>query len=112
MQEFEGGNGHAPDDLYLERHGPAVAWLGPGWRPCEDVPDRFHGEYLRLSPHDRNLYSDSVLAESGVQALSLRDADRLGFETSEYRACLRVEMLTSRPVQDEGELADEVWQAD
>jgi hypothetical protein len=112
MQEFEVDNDHAPDDRYLERHGPAVAWLGPGWRPCEYVPDRFRGEYLRLSPHDRNLHSDSALADSGVQALSLRDADRLGFKTIEYHACLRVEMLTSRPVQDEGELADEVWQAD
>ncbi|MBB4190012.1 hypothetical protein GGE45_002579 [Rhizobium aethiopicum] len=95
------------DESHFERHGSAVAWLGNNLRPCGLVSDRLQTQYLRRSPIDGNLYADDVLSVSGIQVLSLRDAVALGFNTSEYQAGLRMQMLQSYLVQDEDELVAE-----
>ncbi len=105
------------EDVYINRWrywtdkefafvGDIVGWLGEDGSIVSSVRDRLQAPYL-LRDVNGNLIECKPFAYSGFQELKLEDALTLGFNTSEYQAGLRRQMLAEHYLQSERELGIE-----
>ncbi|WP_440657748.1 hypothetical protein [Ensifer adhaerens] len=107
MARFVERFNYIEDESFFVRGGRAIGWAGSDGRLALSVVDRFNAQYFRRTA-DGQLYVDDPIAETGMEGLSLNDAIRLGFTTTEYQAALRVQMLCSAQIESEEELAAEL----
>lgn len=108
MGNFAARFRYIEDESYFGFGMPVVGWAGPDGQLSHSVEDRFTSHYLRRAPLGGIPVLEDSLAEDGLQVLSLKDAMKLGFTTSEYHAALRVQMLRSTLIENEEELAAEL----
>lgn len=95
-----------PDEGLLARRA-AVGWCFPNDGGAAE--DRFRTAFLMRDRVDGEVCQHpDLLAESGIESLSLRDALILGFSTAEYQTALRVRLLERRHVADERDLAEAI----
>lgn len=97
-----------PTSERLASLGVAIGWLDENENLIEQVPDRLNQRYAVRSP-DGHVWISGPLFARGFEVLSLEDALRLGFTTSEYQAAIRHRLLTSELIQtEEGLMAEQI----
>lgn len=95
-----------PTPEQLAAQGDVIGWVDENGDPVDNVPDRLNQRYSVRMPDGRIRISCPLYA-TGLEVLTLDDAMRLGFSTSEYQAALRFRLLNVELIQTEEELAAE-----
>ncbi|WP_313760949.1 hypothetical protein [Rhizobium sp.] len=97
-----------PTEERLASLGVAIGWVDEQGNAIDRVPDRLDQRYAVLSP-DGHVWISCPLFATGFEELSLEDALKLGFTTSEYQAGIRHRLLTSELLQtEEGLMAEQI----
>ncbi|AFL52526.1 hypothetical protein ABIE78_001593 [Sinorhizobium fredii] len=98
-----------PADAMFDRH-EVIGWAAD---EVDDslvwAEDRFLRHYLVRDGSTGSIErSDAPLRDVGLEALSMKDALILGFDTAEYQTALRVRILERRQVRDDLDMAESI----